>query len=316
MTQNVLALIALPPQTHAALAARYALQYHPEGPDGLVLSDEARSKFTAVVTNGTTGLRGAHMAKFPGLRFICSYGAGYENIDLAQAGQLGIAVANAPNTNCDTVADHAIGLMLALCRGYAPLTQAVKRGEWNSSRSARPTLSGSTVGIIGMGRVGQAIARRAAAFDMTVCYTARTARSLVAGTFVPDVVELARRSDFLVAACPGGASTRHLVNRDVLNALGPEGYLVNVARGSVVNTSDLIFALQDGTIAGAGLDVLETEPEVPVELQVLDNVLMTPHMAGRSPAAQLKQRDALLENFAAFFEGRPLASPVRPDAAR
>lgn len=314
MMQHVLALIALPPQTQAALADRHVLHYHPGGMADLVLGEDVRCQVAAVVTNGTTGLGGAQMAQLPALRFVCSYGVGYENIDLAHAARLGLVVANAPDTNGDTVADHAIGLMLALCRGFAPLTQAVKRGDWNGSRAARPTLSGGTVGIIGMGRVGQAIARRAAAFDMTVCYAAQSNRRLIAGTFVPDVIELARRSDFLVAACPGGPSTRHLVHREVLNALGPAGYLVNVARGSVVNTQDLIEALQNKTIAGAGLDVLETEPEVPAELLALDNVLLTPHMAGRSPAAQVKQRDALLENLAAFFEGRPPASPVKLDA--
>jgi D-3-phosphoglycerate dehydrogenase len=224
-------------------------------------------------------------------------------------------VANAPDTNGDTVADHALGFMLALSRGFGPLTQAVKQGEWTTSRAARPTLNGSTVGIIGMGRVGRAIAKRAAAFDMHVLYSDRSHQPAVRGTLVPDVTELARQSDFLVAACPGGPSTHHIINSAVLEALGPKGYLVNVSRGSVVHTEHLIAALVMKTIAGAGLDVLETEPEVPAALQALDNVLITPHIEGRSPAAQLAQRDALMENLAAFFAGQPLASPITATVA-
>lgn len=315
MAQHVLALIPLPQETRDALCARYTLHYHPDGPDAAAIAEGARHGVVAVVTNGTTGLSGPCMAELPALRLVCSFGVGYENIAVAAAQQTGIAVANAPDTNGETVADHALGFMLALSRGYAPLTQAVKQGAWTSSRAARPTLSGSTLGIIGMGRVGRAIARRAAAFDMQIRYFDRHQQSAVCGSLVSDVTELARQSDFLVAACPGGPSTHHLINAAVLQALGPMGFLINVSRGSVVHTEDLIAALTLKTIAGAGLDVLETEPQVPAALKALDNVLLTPHIAGRSPAAQFAQRDALMENLAAFFAGQPLVSPVLPASA-
>ncbi|WP_198085943.1 2-hydroxyacid dehydrogenase [Variovorax sp. E3] len=316
MDRHVLALIPLPAETRDALSCAYVLHYCPEGPTEAVIGEAARHGVTAVVTNGTTGLPGACMARLTALQLVCSFGVGHENIDLVAAGARGIAVANAPDTNGETVADHALGFMLALSRGYAPLTKAVGDGRWPLSRAVRPTLNGSTVGIIGMGRVGHAIARRAAAFDMQVLYFDRGAKPHAHGVHVPALTELARQSDFLVAACPGGASTRHIVDKPVLDALGPEGYVVNVARGSVVCTDDLVAALQARTIAGAGLDVLETEPQVPAQLIGLDNVLITPHIAGRSPTAQLAQRDALMANLDAWFTGRPLLSQLAAGAPR
>lgn len=315
MARHVLALIPLPVETRDALSARYVLHYCPEGPAEAAIDEAARHGIVALVTNGTTGLSRASMARLTALQLVCSFGVGHENIDLVAAGARGIAVANAPDTNGETVADHAMGFMLALSRGYAPLTKAVNDGGWTRSRAVRPTLNGSTVGIIGMGRVGHAIARRAAAFDMQVLYFDRDAKPHAQGVHVGALIDLARRSDFLVAACPGGASTRHIVDKPVLEALGPEGYVVNVARGSVVCTDDLVAALKARSIAGAGLDVLETEPQVPAELIGLDNVLITPHIAGRSPAAQLAQRDALMASLDAWFAGRPLASQLTAGAA-
>lgn len=309
MHRHVLALIPLPQATQDALASRYVLQYCPGGPDEAVLR-QASGQAVAVITNGSTGLPRSCMAQLTALQLVCSFGAGHENIDLAAAQERGIAVVHAPGINDDTVADHALGFMLALSRHYGPLTQAVGEGRWASVRTARPTLSGATLGIIGMGRIGRAIAQRAAGFQMRILYFNRSPQPQAHGTRVDSVVELARHSDFLVAACPGGPATRHLINKPVLDALGPAGYVINVARGSVVCTEDLIAALQTQSIAGAGLDVLESEPQVPPALVGLDNVLLTPHMAGRSPSAQALQHDMLMGNLAAHFEGRPLASQL------
>lgn len=309
MERHVLALVALPPATQQALSARYVLHYAPG--DALQAVQQAAARpALAVITNGTTGLSRACMEQLPHLRLVCAWGAGHENIDLAAARERNIAVVHAPGINDETVADHALGFMLALSRGYGPLTRALANGQWHNTRMARPTLTGASLGVIGMGRIGQAIARRALGFGMRVAYHTRSPRSDAPGTHIDSVVELARHSDFLVAACPGGAATHHLVDKTVLHALGPQGYLINVARGSVVCTQDLIAALQAGTIAGAGLDVLEAEPEVPPELMGLDHVLLTPHMAGRSPAAQAMQQQVLLGHLEAYFAGRPLASQL------
>lgn len=304
---QILALIPLPAAARVALAERYTLHEAPDGQHGATCAAAPLGSIAAVVTNGTTGLGAELMARLPALRLVCAFGVGYENVDIAAAQARGIVVANAPDTNGETVADHAIGMLLALSRGYGALTAAVRAGQWAQARAARPTLHGATLGVIGMGRVGQAIARRAQGFAMQVKYFNRGQREELPYGFASSPVELAAQSDYLVAACPGGASTHHIVDGKVLAALGPQGFFVNVARGSVVKTEDLVQALETGNIAGAGLDVLESEPEVPAALAALaglGKLLITPHVAGRSPAAQAAQTGALLENLAEYFAGR------------
>lgn len=285
------------------MEARYELCLAPE-----LNSDEAIGRFheakvCAVVTNGSVGLTSAQMDRLPELEIICAFGAGHENIDSAAARARGIAVTYAPGANDATVADHALGLMLAVARGFTVLDPAVRRGEWNGVRAERPTLNGGRVGIIGLGRIGAKIAARAAAFEMRISYLTRQLRADVSWQHYTDVEQLARDSDFLVLACPGGAATRHLVDARVLQALGPKGVLVNISRGSVVDTAALVAALESGGIAGAGLDVFEAEPDVPAALLACRNTVLTPHIAGRSPAAIAAQTDMLLGSLAAHFEG-------------
>lgn len=298
----VLALIPLPQLARAAIDARYELCLAPE-----LSSDDAIDRFReagvrAVVTNGSVGLTASQMGRLPALEIICAFGAGYENIDSAAAQARGLVVTHAPGANDATVADHALGLMLALARGFTLLDPAVRRGEWHSARAERPTLNGGRLGVVGLGRIGAKIAARAAAFDMHVAYQTRHPRVDVPWQHYTDVEQLARDSDFLVLACPGGAATRHLVNARVLEALGPKGVLVNISRGSVVDTAALIAALESGGIAGAGLDVFEAEPDLPAALLACRNTVLTPHMAGRSPAAITAQTDMLLGSLVAHFE--------------
>lgn len=323
---TLLVLIPLQPPALQALGDRYELIYEPkalrEDPEGLWARLDAhqpqrRLSLRAVLTNGTTGLDAAEMDRLPALGLIACFGAGYENVDLDAARARGIRVSHAPGANNATVADHALALMLGLARGLVGLDAAVKRGDWESSRAARPTLNGARLGLVGMGHIGQAIAARAAAFDMSrIAYCTRTPRPELGPRHqhVGSVLELARDVDYLVLACPGGPATKHLVNREVLRALGPDGFLVNVARGSVVDTEALIAALQAGEIAGAGLDVLEDEPEVPAALlqqgAVSDRVLLTPHVSGRSPAAQGAQVGNVVANLERFFRGEGLVSEV------
>lgn len=306
---HVLTLMPLPPVALDALTARYELHQSMQGTHGIDPSVPL-DRIAAVVTNGTTGLPASWMARMPALRVVSSFGAGYENVDVQAARARGVVVTNALGTNDETVADHALGFMLALSRGYGVLNDAVRAGQWAQSQGARPSLNGATIGIVGMGRIGQGVARRAQGFGMQVLYCTRSRRDDLPFEHEPDVLALARKSDYLVAACPGGPATRHLIDAQVLEALGPQGFLVNVARGSVVKTDDLIRALQDRAIAGAGLDVLEDEPTVPPAMGTLDNLLITPHMAGRSPAAQLAQTHALLESFADALAGRRPARAV------
>ena len=258
----------------------------------------------AVVSNGSIGLTRAQMTRLPQLEIVCAFGAGHENIDAAAARERGIVVAHAPGANDATVADHALGLMLALARGFIALDAATRRGEWAQARTERPTLHGSRLGIIGLGRIGAAIAARGEAFGMQVAYAARTVRTGVPWQHIPAVEALARESDFLVAACPGGAATRHLVNAAVLAALGKDGYFINIARGGVVDTAALAHALHHGIIAGAGLDVYENEPAISPALLAAPNTVFTPHVAGRSPASMAAQSRMLADNLAAHFDGR------------
>lgn len=303
-------VVPLLPNVVAELGSRYQVLFSPEGAGPEALAEAQALGVEGVVTNGSIGLPAACLEHLPGLRVIACFGAGFENVPLAAARARGIALAHAPGTNTQTVADHALGLMLALARGLIAADRAVRSGQWTRARAPRPTLSGATLGIIGLGNIGTAIAKRAAAFDMDIAYHTRRPRNAVPWQHVGDPVTLARSSDFLVAACPGGAATRHLIDRRVLAALGPEGFLVNIARGSVVDTEALIEALLQGTIAGAGLDVVAGEPEVPSALLACPNLVLTPHMAGRSPVSLANQLRTLLANLEAGLRGAPLPHAI------
>lgn len=305
---EILVVIPLVERLLGALRESYVVHYAPEGPKDSVLGRHPAVK--AVVTNGSTGFSDAQMAQLPELAMVCCFGAGYEGVDLKAAQRRDIEVTHAPGANDATVADHALALALGLARGLVQFDQAVRGGRWSQSRAERPTLSGARAGVIGLGRIGMGIARRAAAFEMSVSYHTRNPRPDVPWRHFAGVRELARESDFLFVACPGGPATRHLVDGAVLEALGPSGYLINIARGSVVANTALVEALQAGRIAGAGLDVIDGEPAIPAELLASDKLLFTPHIAGRSPAALQTQLDMLCANLAARLAGKPVPTPV------
>lgn len=297
------------------LQARFSIHYVPDGPKEAPLQSLKNVAIRAVVTNGSTGLTLDQMRLLPQLEIISCFGAGYEKVDFAAACTRGIAVTHAPQINHGTVADHALALMLALSRGLIVTDAAVRAGHWKTSRAERTTISGKRLGLLGLGNIGMEIARRALAFEMTIGYHARHLRPGVVWQYYASLVELARNTDYLIAVCPGGAATKHLINSAVLDALGRQGYVVNIARGSVVDTEALIAALRDRRIAGAGLDVIEGEPEIPAELLARDNVIFTPHMAGRSPEVLQAQLNLLVANLEAQFSGQPVATPVPSTAS-
>ncbi|AZS79700.1 2-hydroxyacid dehydrogenase [Achromobacter spanius] len=267
-------------------------------------------KIRIVLTRGATGLRADEMAAMPKLELVCSLGVGYENIDLAAAAARGIVVTNGPGANAVSVADHAMALLLGAARRLPQADAWVRQGKWSGFMG--PQVTGKRLGILGLGTIGLEIARRGAnGFGMRVGYYNRRARPETGYTYFDNPRALAAESDFLVIATPGGASTRHLVDAEVLRALGPEGYLVNIARGSVVDTDALIAALASGGIAGAGLDVVDGEPHLPDALKQLDNVVLTPHSAGRSPEAVAATVALFLENATAHVNGKPVLTPVR-----
>lgn len=301
------------------LQAGYMQQFHDRF-EVVEAGDDARraqaiaahgQRVQAVLTIGTIGLTATEISALPALEVVHTLGVGYELVDVAAAKARGIAVANAAGSNETCVADHAFGLLLAAVRGIVQLDAGVRRGLWRDQLAFyTPTVSGKRLGLLGMGGIGRQIARRAAGFDMPVGYHSRSRKAELPHRYFDSVRALADWCDCLVVATPGGASTRHLVNAEVLDALGPKGTLVNIARGSVVDTAALAEALREGRIASAGIDVYESEPAPPAELLDLPNVVITPHIAGRSPEAIQASVTLVLENLAAFFAGRPMATPL------
>jgi lactate dehydrogenase-like 2-hydroxyacid dehydrogenase len=316
MSIDVLALVRLAPERVAALtAAGYAVREGTTYASRVDALSDGGATVRAVLTNGRGGLSGDEMALLPNLAIVCAVGAGYEAIDLDTARRRGIAVANCPDANAGAVADSAMMLLMATTRHLLQADRFVRAGGWQDQwRVDTPTISGKRLGVLGLGKIGSRIAHRAArGFDMEVGYHNRTAAPGSPYRYFDHLIELARWADFLVAAAPGGAGTHHLVDGDVLTALGPKGYLVNVGRGTVVDTDALIDALRSNRIAGAGLDVIEGEPSVPPKLPELlrfDNVIVTPHVAGRAPESRAAATALLLANLNAHFSGNPLPSPV------
>ncbi len=316
MATGLLALVRLNPERAAAFtAAGYAVREAAKFTSRTDAIRDAGEHVRAVLTNGRGGLSADEMALLPKLEIICAVGAGYEAVDLAAAKQRGIAVARCPGTNAPAVADSAMMLLLTAARRVLAADRFVRAGGWQDQwRAETPIIFGKRLGILGLGAIGGQIAHRAArGFDMAIGYHNRTA---VAGSpyrYFDSLIDMAVWADFLIAAAPGGASTRHLINAEVLAALGPKGIVVNVGRGTVVDTAALINVLQAQRIAGAGLDVLEGEPATPPilkELLQLDNVVVTPHCAGRAPESHAAATALVLANLAAHFAGKALLTPV------
>jgi hydroxypyruvate reductase len=251
------------------------------------------------------------LESLPNVEIICQYGAGFDNVDVEAAKDRGVIVTNTPDIPTADTADTAMALMLNVCRRFVESDVFVRVGKWHSGAFPPGTaLRRKTVGIVGMGRIGQAIARRAAAFDMNIIYHGPREKPDVPYPYYADLPQMAQACDILILACRGGPETHHLVGGKVLNALGPKGFLVNIARGTVVNTEDLLVALSNRDIAGAGLDVYEDEPNVPEALLSMDNVVLLPHIGGNTNETKAEMGDLVLANLMAHFEGRPLPTPL------
>ena len=293
----------LPPALMKQLAAAYDLHdLMAENDPGAYLAEHGH-KFTGIVTNAARGAGAAMIEAMPNLKVISSFGVGLDKIDLAAAASRGVAVGYTPDVLNDCVADTAFGLVIDVMRGFSAADRYVRRGEW---AAARPLplgrkVSGTRLGIVGFGRIGQTIAKRATGFDMEVRYHTRRPVGNVAWAHEPSLLELARWCDCLVVIVAGGAGTLHLIDANVLEALGKEGFLVNVARGTVIDEKALVKALSAGTIAGAGLDVFQDEPHVPRELFELDNVVLLPHVASATRETRQAMADLTAENLACFF---------------
>jgi D-3-phosphoglycerate dehydrogenase len=271
---------------------------------------EEGATIRGVITNGSFGVSGDHIRAMPKLEIVLARGVGFEQVDTEAAKAQGVIVTNGQGLNSPAVADHAMALMLSLVRRIPSDDRAIRDGKWNETRGMRPIVYQKRMGILGLGGVGSAIARRAAGFDMSVAYHSRTRKPDVALEFFEDVVSLAKVSDVLMVALPGGAQTRSAVNVEVLKALGSSGYLVNVGRGSVVDNDALITALEDGTIAGAATDVVEGEPVMPDRLLDAPNFIITPHTGGLAPEIMVLANNQVLSNLKAHFSGQPITNRV------
>lgn len=268
------------------------------------------SSIKFVLTNGAFGLKDAEMALMPQLELISTLGVGHESVDLVAAQKRGIVVCNTAGTNAEVVADHTMMLLLATIRRLPFLNREVRKGLWRDNIPRPKHISGRKIGIFGLGAVGLKIATRARAFDMQVGYHSRTRKDETGYAYFSNIQELATWCDFLVLCAPAGPQTFHIVNRQVLNLLGPDGVLVNVARGSLVDTCGLVEAIKHKEIAGAALDVYEGEPHLPPMLIELDDIVITPHLAGISPEAIHGAVERVIENMKCHMAGQPLISNV------
>ncbi|WP_175750168.1 2-hydroxyacid dehydrogenase [Burkholderia pyrrocinia] len=309
MKPELLVLIALRGDAHREIAASFDVRYAPTAEERERAIAEHGGTIRAVLTNGSTGLAAADIDRLPQLTFVSALGAGYEHIDVAHAKARGITVVTGAGTNDDCVADHAFALLLAAVRGVVRLDAKTRAGVWREGLPMPPNVSGKKLGIVGLGKIGEKCARRAAGFDIEIGYHNRSVKD-VPYRYFDRLDALAQWADFLIVAMPGGAGTRHMIDRAVLDALGPGGFVVNVSRGSVVDTAALADALREGRIAGAGLDVYEGEPEPPRALTDLDSVVLTPHMGGWSPEALDRSVQQFLDNAARHFAGQPVLTPV------
>jgi len=310
MKPTLLVLIHLNDASRASVAAAYDVIYAPD-PDSRAEAVAAHgATVRAVLTNGTTGLTPAEVDRLPKLELISALGAGYENLPLDHARARNIVLVNGAGTNDNCVADHAFALLLAVVRDVPQLDQATREGAWRDTLPMRPNVSGKRLGILGLGNIGQKMARRGAGFDMELGYHNRKPREGESMRYFESVTALAQWCDFLLIATPGGPGTKHLVDKAVLEALGPDGFVVNVSRGSVVDTEALAAALRAGTIAGAGLDVYEGEPHLPASLLELRNLVVTPHVGGRSPETITASVQNFLANATRHFAGEPVLTPI------
>jgi hydroxypyruvate reductase len=305
---TVLQISPLMPALEAALRAQHdVLTAQATTASAPLANADDAARVTAVVTSAPVGVPAAWLAQLPALKVVSSFGVGLDQLPLDAARAQGLPVGYTPDVLNDCVADLAMGLLIDGARRIAAADRFVRRGDWLNGRYPMTTrVSGKRMGIVGLGRIGQAVARRAAGFDMAIAYNNRRAIDGVAWRHEPSLLALASWADFLVLTVAGGAGTHHLVNAEVLRALSPKGLLVNVARGSVVDQAALIACLQNRELGGAALDVFYDEPHVPAELLAMENVVLAPHMASGTYDTRQAMADLVLANLHAGLAGEPL----------
>ncbi len=311
MKPRILQIGRLMPSLESALASEFDMHLLANEADPKAYLARHGAEFVGVATSARFGADAALIDALPNLKVIGNFGVGFDTIDLDAARRRGVAVSNTPDVLTDCVADLALGLLIDVARGVSAADRFVRRGDW--LRGAFPLatrFSGKRLGIVGLGRIGRAIAKRAAGFDMEIGYHDRAQIAEAPFRFEPSLTELARWADFLVVAAAGGEQTRKLISREVVDALGEKGFLVNIARGSVVDQAALVDALTGKRIAGAALDVFDSEPNVPEVLFPLDNVVLLPHIASGTRETRQAMADLTFNNLRSFFRDGKLLTPV------
>ena len=311
MKPTVLQLGPLLPLVEQGLASTYNhLQLAKAADPAAFLAANAAS-IDALVSSGRNGVNAALLDSLPNLKLVAHFGVGYDNVDAEHARRKGVVVTNTPDVLTDCVADLAIALLVDVARGVTAGDRYVRAGRWlKGPMPLAAKVTGKRLGIVGLGRIGRAIAARAEGFDMEIRYHNRRQVPDAPYPHERSLADLARWCDFLVVATSGGESTRGLVSASVIEALGPEGFLVNIARGSVVDEPALVAALVERRIAGAALDVFADEPRVPEALLALDNVVLTPHIASATTDTRAAMGQLVLDNLARFFETGKAITPV------
>ena len=303
--------------TKAALAQigeRVEIKGHMDKPTPAHIPPGTAGDVQVLVTTGSVGASDALMTALPRLSLICCYGTGYERIDIAAARKRNIMVTHGADANAPDVAEMAFGILLASTRRIVRADKMIRRGEWTKRIPNRfgpiAGLTGGKVGILGLGAIGMEFVKRARGFDVEIGYCNRNRRSDVDFCYFPNVMELATWCDYLIVCLRSDSSNRHIINKDVLAALGPRGHLVNISRGWAVNEADLAEALRNNVIEGAALDVFDEEPYEGQELLPLDNLVMTPHFGGGTAHAQQRMTSLVCQNIDNHLAAKPVVSPL------
>lgn len=310
MKQTVLCATNLMDYAIGKLEADYDLHRLDQTDDRAAMLSQIGPSVRAIVTNGKADAE--LMAACPDLQIVSSFGVGYDGVDVGYAGEHGIVVCNTPDVLNDEVSNTAILLLMAVSRKLVEYDKYVRAGRWPAEGDPPLTrsIAGKQIGIVGLGRIGKTIAEKLQVFGCKIAYHGRSKQADVAYPYHADPVSLAESSYALIVITPGGAATRRLIDKDVIEALGPDGILVNVARGSVVDEAALVSALADGRLGAAGLDVFENEPSVPAALLEMDNVILQPHQGSGTVETRQAMADRMLDNLGNWFAGKPPLSRV------
>lgn len=310
--RTLLALCAIDPILMDQLDEHFEIirLYNEQDPEQKL--NEVKDDVQAIIATMHNPVRENLIVACPNLEIIALASVGYDNVDMVCAKNRGIIVTNTPDVVTNDTADTAMGLLLSVARGYNEGDAFVRAGHWKA-KARKPmgvTLQYKKLGIFGLGRIGKAIAKKALAFDMEISYCGRNKQDHVVYDYYSDLKQMASDVDFLMLACPGGEATKHIINLDILDALGNTSYLINISRGSVVDEGALVIALQNKMIAGAGLDVFENEPNVPEEMITMDNVVLFPHLGAATKETFFKIHEIVMKNLLAHQAGKAVLTPI------